>query len=309
MMFTRGGCHAKKRNAGSGGGGGGGGGSSGIRSGGGRGGGGSSSSSGSGGGRGSGGSGSSGGGIGGSADNGGGGSNSSGSRCGAGCERRTVLDHENPLPRAIVERYAYRTRVPHPVKLEDLPATTSTPRTYVYRTRVPRRDFIATSPQTAALRETNVGRAITGRRGAVKHNKVHVIRGHRLVAKFFRQPTFCAFCKDFLWGFGKQGYQCQACQTAVHKKCHDKLLTKCPESGRESENTVYLRERFKVDVPHRFRPHTFMSPTFCDHCGSLLYGFFRQGLKCDGRYNTKVNINLKKISVHLFLLIYEKYDI
>lgn len=29
-----------------------------------------------------------------------------------------------------------------------------------------------------------------------------------------------------------------ACQTAVHKKCHDKLLTKCPESGRESENTV-----------------------------------------------------------------------
>lgn len=29
-----------------------------------------------------------------------------------------------------------------------------------------------------------------------------------------------------------------ACQTAVHKKCHDKLLTKCPESGRESENTI-----------------------------------------------------------------------
>uniref|UniRef100_A0A8D8Y8J7 Protein kinase C n=1 Tax=Cacopsylla melanoneura TaxID=428564 RepID=A0A8D8Y8J7_9HEMI len=125
------------------------------------------------------------------------------------------------------------------------------------------------------------GRAITRRRGAIKHQKVHQVKGHNFVAKFFRQPTFCAFCKDFLWGFGKQGYQCQTCQTAVHKKCHDKLLTKCSGSSRESESTIYLRERFKIDVPHRFKQYNFMSPTFCDHCGSLLYGLFRQGLKCD----------------------------
>ncbi|CAK1553476.1 unnamed protein product [Leptosia nina] len=126
------------------------------------------------------------------------------------------------------------------------------------------------------------GKRITQRRGAIKHHKVHEVHGHRFVAKFFRQPTFCAFCKDFLWGFGKQGYRCVVCQTAVHKRCHDKLLGKCTGSSAHSDSTVYLRERFKVDVPHRFRPHQFMSPTFCDHCGALLYGFFKQGLKCEG---------------------------
>ncbi|CAH2075105.1 unnamed protein product, partial [Iphiclides podalirius] len=125
------------------------------------------------------------------------------------------------------------------------------------------------------------GKRITQRRGAIKHYKIHEVNGHRFVAKFFRQPTFCAFCKEFLWGFGKQGYRCVVCQTAVHKRCHSKLLGKCPGSCACSEATVYLRERFKVDVPHRFRPHQFMSPTFCDHCGALLCGFFKQGLKCE----------------------------
>ncbi|XP_063621121.1 putative protein kinase C delta type homolog isoform X6 [Cydia splendana] len=125
------------------------------------------------------------------------------------------------------------------------------------------------------------GKCITQRRGAIKHNKVHEVNGHRFVAKFFRQPTFCAFCKEFLWGFGKQGYRCAVCQTAVHKRCHCKLLGKCTGSSAHSASTVYLRERFKVDVPHRFRPHQFMSPTFCDHCGNLLYGFIKQGLKCE----------------------------
>ncbi|XP_014258349.1 putative protein kinase C delta type homolog [Cimex lectularius] len=148
-----------------------------------------------------------------------------------------------------------------------------------HETYRPRASSFKDRYQEEEARTYGIGR----RRGAVKHQRVHEVEGHKFLAKFFRQPTFCTFCKEFMWGFGKQGYQCQICQTAVHKRCHEKLLTKCPGSGRNSESTIYLRERFKLDVPHRFVVHSFVSPTFCDHCGSLLYGLFRQGLKCEGK--------------------------
>ncbi|WAR20129.1 KPC2-like protein [Mya arenaria] len=120
------------------------------------------------------------------------------------------------------------------------------------------------------------------RRGAMRR-RVHQVNGHKFMATMLRQPTFCSLCRDFIWGLGKQGYQCQVCTCVVHKRCHQHVVTKCP--GIKDKSTEDTEEgagtRFNINVPHRFSVHNCKRPTFCDHCGSLLYGLFRQGLQCE----------------------------
>ncbi|XP_051956930.1 protein kinase C delta type-like [Xyrauchen texanus] len=119
------------------------------------------------------------------------------------------------------------------------------------------------------------------RRGAIKQAKVHFIKNHEFTATFFKQPTFCSVCREFVWGLNKQGYKCRQCNAAIHKKCIDKIIGRCTGTAANSRDTVFQKERFKIDMPHRFKTHNYMSPTFCDHCGSLLWGMVKQGLKCE----------------------------
>ncbi|XP_056466270.1 protein kinase C epsilon type-like isoform X1 [Gadus chalcogrammus] len=149
-------------------------------------------------------------------------------------------------------------------------------------------DLSGSSSEAAAVSSENEERVFRERmrprkrQGAVRR-RVHQVNGHKFMATYLRQPTYCSHCRDFIWGvIGKQGYQCQVCTCVVHKRCHELIITKCAGMKKQevTEEEPVGSQRFSVNMPHKFSIHNFKVLTFCDHCGSLLWGLLRQGLQC-----------------------------
>ncbi|KFO22946.1 Protein kinase C eta type [Fukomys damarensis] len=122
--------------------------------------------------------------------------------------------------------------------------------------------------------------------------RVHQINGHKFMATYLRQPTYCSHCREFIWGvFGKQGYQCQVCTCVVHKRCHHLIVTACTcQNNINKVDSKIAEQRFGINIPHKFSIHNYKVPTFCDHCGSLLWGIMRQGLQCK---ICKMNVHIR----------------
>ncbi|KAK1795938.1 hypothetical protein P4O66_009044, partial [Electrophorus voltai] len=141
---------------------------------------------------------------------------------------------------------------------------------------------------------------LTRKRQRALRRKVHQVNGHKFMATYLRQPTFCCHCKNFIWGvFGKQGYQCQVCACVVHKKCHHLVVSECRQMKKAacevclshfSELATGTGQGFGINLPHRFSVRNYKVPTYCNHCGSLLYGLVKQGVQCKG---CKMNVHIR----------------
>ncbi|KAG2735346.1 hypothetical protein G9P44_001560 [Scheffersomyces stipitis] len=105
-----------------------------------------------------------------------------------------------------------------------------------------------------------------GRHGAIRQKKEEVFEqhGHQFVQKQFYNIMCCALCGEFL---RYTGYQCQDCKFLCHKKCYQKVVTKCiSKSSTDIDDETKLNHR----IPHRFEPVANRGTKWCCHCGYIL---------------------------------------
>ena len=72
------------------------------------------------------------------------------------------------------------------------------PATAVDQMRINTLQLATRTPEKIEELEKNAT-ALRGRRNAIRQQKVQEIKGHKFRKKFFRQPTYCSLCHEFMW--------------------------------------------------------------------------------------------------------------
>ncbi|KAI5952837.1 PKC1 [Candida jiufengensis] len=114
-----------------------------------------------------------------------------------------------------------------------------------------------------------------GRHGAIRQRKEEVFeqQGHQFVQKQFYNIMCCALCGEFL---RYTGFQCQDCKFLCHRKCYQKVVTKCISKSGADYDAAQLKHR----IPHRFEAITNHGTKWCCHCGYLLPWGKKNARKC-----------------------------
>ena len=74
-------------------------------------------------------------------------------------------------------------------------------------------------------------------------SQVRDIAGHKFVTTSYSQPTFCAVCKNLIWGVMKQGWSCLgACVVLVAAFTPPRLWHEYPQGQRRTRRAHVLRE-------------------------------------------------------------------
>ncbi|XP_069952438.1 atypical protein kinase C isoform X1 [Cherax quadricarinatus] len=87
------------------------------------------------------------------------------------------------------------------------------------------------------------------RRGARRWRKLYKVNGHIFQAKRFNRRAFCEFCKDRIWGLGRQGFKCTQCKLLVHKKCHKLQKVPCNADLDTSTDTLASHDSSTLTRP------------------------------------------------------------
>jgi len=88
------------------------------------------------------------------------------------------------------------------------------------------------------------------RRGARRWRKMYKVNGHIFQAKRFNRKAFCEYCRDRIWGLGRQGFKCTQCKLLIHKKCHKLSKVVCG-AQRSTLHPAGDHNHSEIDTPEQ----------------------------------------------------------